>query len=178
MNALTEKEIFKRIYTIRGKRVMLDRDLSDLYGVPTKRLNEQVKRNADRFPEDFMFQMTTEELENWRSQFATSNSEIMGLRRGPYVFTDYGILMLSSVLKSQRATEVNIQIMRAFVKIKEMIASSKGMMQKIDKMEDKLIKQDKSLNEHSKQIKMIFSAIRQLLPDAEKPVKKIGFRKK
>ena len=100
--------IASKIYLIRGIKVMLDRDLAELYGVDTKRLKEQVRRNIERFPEDFMFELTKEELENWRSQFATSNRDIMGLRIPPFAFTEHGVLMLSSVLKSERAIQVNI----------------------------------------------------------------------
>lgn len=103
---------------------MLDRDLADLYQVPTRRLNEQVKRNISRFPEDFMFQLSQEELENWRSQIAISNSDKMGLRRPPYAFTELGVSMLSSVLKSEIAIEINIKIMRAFVELRQEVASN------------------------------------------------------
>lgn len=113
-----------KIYTIRGGKVMLDRDLADLYQVPTRRLNEQVKRNISRFPEDFMFQLSQEELENWRSQIAISNSDKMGLRRPPYAFTELGVSMLSSVLKSEIAIEINIKIMRAFVELRQEVASN------------------------------------------------------
>ena len=113
-----------KIYTIRGVKVMLDRDLADLYQVPTRRLNEQVKRNISRFPEDFMFQLSQEELENWRSQIAISNSDKMGLRRPPHAFTELGVSMLSSVLKSEIAIEINIKIMRAFVELRQEVASN------------------------------------------------------
>ncbi|MBW2055850.1 MAG: ORF6N domain-containing protein, partial [Deltaproteobacteria bacterium] len=108
MKALVPVErIASKIYLIRNVKVMLDRDLAELYGVETKRLKEQVRRNIERFPEDFMFELTKNELKNWRSQFATSNQDIMGLRIPPFVFTEHGILMLSSVLKSERAIQVN-----------------------------------------------------------------------
>ena len=110
--------IEKKIFLIRGQKVMLDRDIAEMYGVETKRLNEQVRRNTKRFPEDFMFQLSKEEFENWRSQIATSNSDKMGLRRRPYAFTENGVAMLSSVLTSDRAIEVNIQIMRTFTRLK------------------------------------------------------------
>ena len=100
--AIPDEVIMTKIYVIRGKKVMPDRDLAELYGVETRRLKEQVRRNIDRFPKDFMFEMTKEELNNWRSQFATSNKEIMGMRRPPFVFTEHGVLMLSSVLNSKR----------------------------------------------------------------------------
>ncbi|MDR0667839.1 MAG: ORF6N domain-containing protein [Prevotellaceae bacterium] len=109
-----------KIYEIRGRRVMLDRDLAELYGVETRTLNQAVKRNADRFPEDFMFQLTDEELQNWKSQIVISNSITMGLRNKPYAFTEHGVAMLSSVLHSQTAIQINISIMRAFVAIRQL----------------------------------------------------------
>ena len=125
-----------RICVIRGQKVMLDFDLADLYQVPTKRLNEAVKRNIARFPDDFMFQLNKEELENWRSQFATSNSRAkMGLRRPPYAFTELGVAMLSSVLNSDRAIQMNILIMRAFVKMRELLATHKDLAIRIEKLE-------------------------------------------
>ena len=110
--------IQSKIYEIRGQKVMLDRDLAEMYGVQTKALNQAVKRNIDRFPEDFMFQLTSEETQNWRSQFVTSNSIKMGVRRNPYAFTELGVAMLSSVLNSDIAIEINRNIMRAFVAIR------------------------------------------------------------
>jgi hypothetical protein len=128
--------IERRIYLIRGQRVMLDSDLADLYQVPTFRLNEAVKRNGDRFPEDFMFQLSKEELENWRSQIAISNPGTrMGLRRPPYAFTELGVAMLSSVLNSARAVQMNILIMRAFVRMREILATHKALAAKVDKLE-------------------------------------------
>ena len=111
--------IQSRIYEIRGQKVMLDRDLAELYGVQTKVLNQAVKRNPDRFPEDFMFQLTNEETQNWRSQFVTSKSIKMGVRRNPYAFTELGVAMLSSVLNSKTAVQINMSIMRAFVAIRQ-----------------------------------------------------------
>ena len=129
--------IERRIYLIRGQRVMLDSDLADLYQVPTFRLNEAVKRNGDRFPEDFMFQLSKEELENWRSQIAISNPGTrMGLRRPPYAFTELGVAMLSSVLNSARAVQMNILIMRAFVRMREILATHKALAAKVDKLEE------------------------------------------
>ena len=109
-----ENKVESLIRVIRGKQVMLDRDLAELYGVETRRLNEQVKRNIERFPEDFMFQLTKEEFENWKSQFATSNSIVMGARKRPYAFTEQGVAMLSGVLKSSTAVEANIRIYAPF----------------------------------------------------------------
>ena len=128
--------IQRQIYLFRGQKVMLDSDLADIYQVPTKVLNQAVKRNRDRFPEDFMFQLTADELKNWRSQIVTSNPEAkMSLRRSPYVFTEHGVAMLSSVLRSKRAVQVNIQIVRAFVKLRELLATHKELAARIEKIE-------------------------------------------
>ena len=123
------------IHVIRGKQVMLDRDLARLYGVETGRLNEQVKRNIERFPEDFMFQLNKEEFENWKSHFAISNSIKMGARKLPYAFTESGIAMLSSVLRSPQAVSMNIQIMRAFVAMRRFLASNAQVFQRLEVME-------------------------------------------
>ena len=116
---IDEQNIKNKIYTIRGVQVMLDRDLAKLYQVETRRINEQVKRNIERFPEDFMFQLTKEELEIWKSQNATSNSIKMGLRKLPLAFTEQGVYMLSTVLKSKVSVDVTINIMRTFTKMKQ-----------------------------------------------------------
>ncbi len=123
------------IRIIRGKQVMLDRDLAALYGVETKRLNEQVKRNIERFPDDFMFQLTKEEFEEWKSQIATSKSIVMGARKLPYAFTENGVAMLSSVLRSQTAIEANIRIMRAFVAMRRFIATNAQLFQRLETIE-------------------------------------------
>jgi phage regulator Rha-like protein len=157
--------ITSKIYLIRNVKVMLDRDLAELYGVETKRLKEQVRRNIERFPEDFMFELTKDELGNWRSQFATSNQDIMGLRIPPFVFTEHGILMLSSVLKSERAIQVNIQIMRAFTQLRKMLSTHKDLKRKIESMEKK----------YDQQFQIVFEAIKQLLATDEKRKKKIGY---
>ena len=132
MNELTvidNQTIQDKIYTIRNVQVMVDRDLALLYGVETRRLNEQVKRNIERFPEEFMFQMTNDELENWKSQIATSNKEIMGLRKLPFVFTEQGVAMLSAVLRSETAIKVSIQIMQAFVEMRKNIHNNLSLLQ-------------------------------------------------
>lgn len=123
------------IRVVRGQQVMLDRDLAELYGVETRRLNEQVKRNIERFPEDFMFQLTKEEFENWKSQIATSNSIVMGARKRPYAFTEQGVAMLSGVLKSPTAVEVNIQIMRAFVAMRHFMVNNAAIFQRLETIE-------------------------------------------
>ncbi len=154
---------------------MIDRDLAELYGVETKRLKEQVRRNIDRFPEDFMFEMTKEELENWRSQFATSNRDIMGLRRPPFVFTEHGVLMLSSVLNSKQAIKMNIQIMRIFTKMKEMLLTHKDLLLKFEQIE-------LTVSSHDNQIVVLFEYLKKLMEEKEikqkqESRKRIGFRK-
>jgi hypothetical protein len=133
--------IEKRIFLIRGEYVMLDSDLADIYGVSTSRLNEQVKRNAERFPEDFMFKLSKEEWENLISQNATSN-EHGGRRKTPFVFTEQGVAGLSGVLKSEQASQVHVTIMRAFVSMRKLIASQIGLIQRIDGLERKQLETD------------------------------------
>lgn len=145
-------EIKNKILTIRGLQVMLDEDLATLYEVETRRLNEQVKRNYDRFPSDFMFQLTKEEFENLISQNATSRLDWGGRRKLPYVFTEQGVASLSGVLTGKKAVEVNIQIMRAFVEMRRFIASNAQIFQRLDKTEQKLL-------EHDCKLDKIFTAI-------------------
>ena len=169
MNELIQSsEISSRIYTLRNKEVMLDRDLAELYGVETKVLMQSVKRNIKRFPEDFMFQLTKEEFENWRSQIVTSNSDKMGLRRSPYAFTEYGVYMLASILKSDTAIEVNIAIMRTFGKLRQFSKHYNALAKKIIEVEKKGDKQYKELS------KTLDDLIKQA---NEVESKKIGFIK-
>ncbi len=140
------------IHLIREQQVILDRDLALLYGVETRRLNEQVRRNIERFPEDFMFQLTHEEFENWKSQFATSNSIIMGARKRPYAFTESGIAMLSSVLRSPTAIEVNVRIMRTFVAMRHFLASNAQVFQRLSNIEYHQIETDKRIDEVFKRL--------------------------
>ena len=164
-DAVSIEAIAGKIFLIRGTKVMLDRDLAELYGVETKRLKEQVRRNIERFPEDFMFELTKEELKNWRSQFATSNQYIMGLRIPPFAFTEHGVLMLSSVLKSERAVQVNIQIMRVFVKLRQMILDNEDLR--------KALEEFKQLTDERFQI--VFETLDQLIHVENTGKKKIGF---
>ena len=161
--------IQQRIYLIRGHKVMLDADLADLYGVTTGRLNEQVRRNKRRFPEDFLFQLTEEEQKALRSQFAISKGR-GGRRYAPLVFTEQGVAMLSGVLNSERAIRVNILIMRAFVRIRELAAAHKDLAQKLDELE-------KKVSVHDERITAVFEAIKKLLTPGEPPKRQqIGFR--
>ena len=136
MQAVPADLITQRIHRFRGLKVMIDSDLAGLYQVPTSRLNEAVKRNSDRFPCDFMFQLSKDELKNWISQIAISNSAAkMGLRKPPYAFTELGVAMLSSVLTSKRAVQMNILIMRAFVQIRELLANNKDLAMRVEVLE-------------------------------------------
>ena len=167
---IPDERIVDKIYLIREQKVMLDRDLAELYGVETKRLKEAVKRNLFRFPEDFMCELTKEEFENWRSQFATSNSDKMGLRYSPMVFTEHGVLMLSSVLNSKQAISVNIQIMRIFTRIRQMLSDSQSMKMEIEEIKKKLQNQDKN-------IELVFNYLDELITKQEDTThrKRIGF---
>jgi len=157
-----------KIYIIRGKQVMLDRDLAELYQVDTRRLNEQVKRNSDRFPDDFMFQLTKEELENWMSQIATSNKEIMGLRKMPYAFTEEGVYMLSSVLRSPIAAQTSIAIVRTFTKLREFSLHYNALAKKIIELERK----------NDKQFKEVFKILNGLVEETKNVDEKVmGFLK-
>ncbi len=147
MEALVvQGEIGSKILTLRGKEVMLDRDLAELYKVETKVLNQAVKRNIKRFPSDFMFQMNEKEFQNWRSQFVTSNSDKIGLRRAPYAFTEQGVYMLATVLKSDIAIEVNIAIMRTFTKLREFSKHYNALAKKIMEVERRSDKQYRELS--------------------------------
>jgi hypothetical protein len=159
--------IERQIYLIRGHKVMLDADLAQLYGVTTSALNQAVKRNRGRFPEDFMFPLNRPEFENWRSHFVISNPEAkMGLRRRPYAFTEQGVAMLSSVLRSERAVMVNVAIMRAFVRLRQLLATHKDLARKFAALERK----------YDRKFRVVFQAINRLMQSPERPRKQIGFR--
>lgn len=179
--SVSQEFIEKKIYIIRGQKVMLDKDLAALYGVGTKVLNQAVRRNKERFPEDFMFQLTEAEAKSLRSQVVISNSDsslrsqLVTLKRGqhskylPYLFTEQGVAMLSSVLASQRAIEVNIAIMRAFVRLRVIISAHKELAEKLKELEVKI-------GRHDKEIIAIFEVIKRLAePLTESKKRKIGF---
>lgn len=153
------EDIRSKILLIRNMQVMIDRDLAELYGVETKRLNEQVKRNSERFPSNFMFQLSEEEFANWRSQFATSNSDKMGVRRAPYAFTEQGVAMLSAVLKSDTAVKMSIQIMNAFVEMRHFLQSNVKIFAEINSIKRHLLKSDIHQNETDKKVAELFSLI-------------------
>lgn len=163
------EQIENRILLIRGQKVLLDADLAALYGVPTKRFNEQVKRNRDRFPADFMFHLNAEEHTVLRSQFATSNVGRGGRRYLPYAFTEHGAIMAASVLNSQRAIEVSVYVVRAFVRLRELLASHKELARRLDQLEKKLATHDQAITS-------LIHTIRQLTPpSAPKSKRPIGF---
>lgn len=162
-----------RILVIRSRQVMLDRDLAELYGVETKVLTRAVRRNEDRFPSDFMFRLTANEFADLRRQFGTSNAGQGGRRYSPYVFTEQGVAMLSSVLRSKRAVAVNIEIMRAFVEIRRAAASYKELEKRISDLEKTTVGK---LGEHDKHLAALFKALKQLAtPPPPKPKHPIGF---
>jgi len=174
--AVSDELVVSKIYLIRGKKVLLDRDLAEMYGVETKALNQAVKRNKERFPSDFMFQMTSQELEDWKSQIVTSNKEKMGLRKLPYAFTEMGVAMLSSVLKSETAVEVNIQIIRIFTRMREVLLTNKDVLLKLEELERKMLFHHESTNKHEEEIQTIFEALKQLLNPSQEQSRIIGFK--
>ena len=165
---IPSESIMNRILVIRNQKVILDRDLATLYNVETRVLKQAVRRNIRRFPSDFMFQLSKEEFNNWRSQFVMSKSDKKGLRYSPFAFTEQGVAMLSSVLNSERAIEINILIMRAFVKLREIISSHKKVEQKLKEIENKL-------QDHEEQIVQIINVINELMAPLPAEKKKIGF---
>jgi hypothetical protein len=167
---IPEEVITSKIFYIRNKKVMLDSDLAELYQVETKRLNERVKRNLDRFPEDFMFQLTADEFQILKSQFATSSWG--GRRTLPFAFTEHGVLMLSSVLNSDRAIKVNIQIMRTYTKFREMLNDTLSLKLEIEDIK-------KKISNHSKNIELVFNYLDELMEKKENPNSrnKIGYKK-
>ncbi len=177
---VSEEKIVGKIYLIRGKKVMLDRDLAQMYSVETRTLNQAVKRNIRRFPEDFMFQLTTEEFENWISQIVISNSgkDRMGFRKRPYAFTEQGVAMLSSVLSSPTAIDVNIQIIRVFTRMREMLVSHKDILLKLETLEKTLMEQGNYISKHEQEMQAVFTALKQLLDPERPPMEKVGYRRK
>ncbi len=170
---ISDEVVVGKIYYIKDQKVMIDRDLSELYGVETKYLKRQVRRNIERFPEDFMFELNGQELKNWRSQFVSSNSsDKMGLRYAPYVFTEQGVAMLSSILNSKKAIAVNIQIIRVFTKIRQVLTDNLSVKLEIEEIK-------KKLSNHSKNIELVFNYLDELIEKKENPNPrpKIGYRK-
>jgi hypothetical protein len=165
---IPDEQVISKIYFIRGQKVMLDRDLAILYQVETRALNQAVRRNKNRFPKDFMFQLSEAEFENWKSQFVISNSEKMSLRKRPLAFTEQGVSMLSGVLNSTTAIKVHIQIIRVFARMKELLVAHKDILLQLEKIESKLTR-------HDDDIALIFEHLKQLLNPPQPPRRKIGF---
>jgi hypothetical protein len=171
---LVEEKIINKIYFIRGFKVMLDFDLAELYLVETKQLKRQVRRNMERFPEDFMFELNRDEYNSLRSQFGTSRWG--GSRYLPMAFTEQGVAMLSSVLSSKMAIEVNIQIIRVFSKMRAMILNHKDILLKLEQVEKNMMKQDGKMKIYEEDIQVIFKALKQLLNPPQLPRERIGFK--
>jgi len=165
-STVPSERIQKAIFLIRGQKVMLDKDLAELYGVSTSVLNKAVTRNIDRFPPDFMFRLTSEEFSDLKFHFGTSSWG--GTRKRPRAFTEQGVAMLSSVLRSKRAVQVNIEIMRAFVRLREILASHSELARKLEELEERIV-------DHDEQLQAVFEAIRQLMTPPENPDRRIGF---
>lgn len=175
---ITDEKIVQKIYHIRGLKVMLDRDLAELYSVETRVLNQAVKRNERRFPKDFMFQMTAEELEEWKQDNTESAKEKMGLRKPPRVFTEQGVAMLSSVLNSDTAIDVNIQIIRVFSKIREIVSANTDVLLKLEQVENRLLMNQEKVSHHEEEIALIFKYLKQLLNPPTPERGQIGFKQK
>ena len=161
--------IENKIHLIRGHKVMLDRDLAELFGVETKRLKEQVKRNLDRFPTHFMFELTKDEAESSRSQNATLNKRGQNIKYTPLAFTEHGVLMLANVLKSKSAIEMSVKIIDVFVKLRELVNSQKDILLKLELLE-------KTTLNNSKEIQVLFDAVKQLIQEPKKERTKIGYK--
>ncbi|MBL7735692.1 MAG: ORF6N domain-containing protein [Chitinophagaceae bacterium] len=167
--AIAEEAIMNKIYYIRNQKVMLDRDLAELYGVQSIRLREQVKRNISRFPEHFMFQLTEEEVEMMVSQNAIPSKKHLGGSL-PYVFSEHGVLMLANVLKSETAINVSLRLIEIFVKMRAMLSTHKDILLKLEQLE-------KKVTAHNQDIQMIFTALKQLLDPPKAPRDRIGFKR-
>ena len=175
--AISDEAVISKIYYVREQKIMLDKDLAELYGILTKNLNKAVARNRKRFPSDFMFRLTRDEYNSLRFQIGT-------LKKGghskylPYVFTEHGVLMLSSVLKSDRAIQVNIQIMRVYAKMKQLLLRHKDILSKIERLEKKLMKQDRKNKKYDEQMQLLFAYLKELLPKKNEPMRRVGYRMK
>lgn len=167
--AIPDEVVMSKIYVIRDQKVMLDEDLADLYGLETRRLNEQVKRNKSRFPEDFMFTLTEHEFADLKSQNATSSWG--GRRKLPNAFTEHGLLMLSSVLNSPQSIQVNIQIMRIYIRIREMLLAHKDVFLRVEQVEKHLMK-------HDQKIELLFTYLSKFIEKEDEPRTEIGFKRK
>jgi ORF6N domain-containing protein len=172
----TADRIERSIYLIRGQRVMFDFDLAELYGVATGRLNEQVTRNRARFPSDFAYQLTKQEFTNLISQIAISSSGYGGRRKLPWVFTEQGVAMLSSVLRSPTAVRVNIEIMRAFVRLRRLLATPGELVEQLTKLAEAVQLHDGRIKAHDEQLQAVLEVLRKLMEPPKEPKGRIGFQ--
>lgn len=168
---IPDEVVISKIYLIRGQKVMIDRDLAELYGVETRVLKQAVRRNIERFPQDFMFEMNKEEFDQWREENITASEDKQGLRYAPFCFTEQGVTMLSCVLNSKRAIEVNIQVIRIFTRLREMVLTHKDILLKLEQLERKVMQQDGD-------IKLIFKYLKELLNPKTEPMRRIGYKRK
>ena len=164
-----DEVIVSRIHMIRGQKVMIDRDLSELYGVETRALKQAVRRNIKRFPSDFMFEMNKKEFKQWRKENVTELEDKHGLRYAPFCFTEQGVTMLACILNSNTAIAVNIKIIRIFTKLREMVLTHKDILLKLEQLERKVVRQDDD-------IRLIFDYLKELLNPKTEPMRKIGFK--
>src|SRR5688572_25628048 len=173
---VTDKIVISKIHLVRHVKVMLDRDLAELYGVTTGNLNKAVKRNPGRFPKDFMIQLTVEEVKNLI--FQNGISSWGGIRKMPYAFTEQGVAVLSSVLKSERAIVANIHIIRVFTRMRQILLSHKDILVKLEELEKRILMQDGRQKQHEREMRMIFNALKELINPNVGPMRKIGFKRK
>jgi len=171
VTSIPDEVVMSKIYMVRDQKVMLDRDLAELYGVATKMLKQAVKRNMTRFPEDFMFEMNKEEFENWRSHFVTSREDRQGLRYMSFCFTEQGVTILSCILKGERAIHVNIQIIRIYTRIREMLLAHKDVFLRVEQVEKQMMK-------HDEKIELLFTYLSKFIEKEETPRTPIGYRAK
>ena len=174
---LVEEAIVSRIYFVRGQKIMIDRDLAELYGLETKRLKEAVRRNMNRFPSDFMFELNINEMERWRTQFASSNELKKGLRYRSFCFTEQGVTMLSCILNTERAIGVNIRIIRVFTKMREILSDQKDLLLKLAQIEKTLLNQGGRMQKNEEDIQAIFKTLKALLKPQDSPRPRVGFRR-
>lgn len=172
--AIPDEVVMSKIYVVRGVKIMLDRDLAELYGVETKVLKQSVKRNVSRFPDDFMFEMSEREFTDWRKEFVTTQEDKKGLRYAPYCFTEQGVAMLSSILNSERAIQMNIQIIRIFTRMRELLTTHKGILQKLEQLEKNDIEQNDNIMLIFEYLKQLEAVKQQELE--QKNRKRIGFK--
>lgn len=174
---VAEEHIINKIYMVREQKVMIDRDLAEIYGVETKRLKEAIRRNINRFPPDFMFEMNVKEFENWRTQIASSKEDRQGLRYAPFCFTEQGVTMASCILNSERAVAVNIQVVRVFTKMRGILLTNKDILLKLEQLERRMLNQEGKTKKNEEDVQIIFNTLKKLINSPERSRRQIGFRR-